>query len=77
MARPARRARDDPLGSKKNVLRPHRVKQWVIPPKQNAAFVAAMERVLAVYAEPYDVRRPVVCLDSLPRLRGTTVRASR
>lgn len=42
------------------------MKQWVIPPKQNAAFVADMERVLALYGEPYDAKRPVVCLDERP-----------
>ncbi len=36
--------------------------QWVIPPKQNADFVAAMEDVLEVYQRPYDPSRPVVCL---------------
>lgn len=35
----------------------------MIPPKQNAAFVAAMEDVLAVYTRPRDAKRPVVCLD--------------
>lgn len=35
----------------------------MIPPKQNAEFVAAMEDVLDVYRRPYDPRRPVVCLD--------------
>jgi transposase len=35
----------------------------VIPPKENAEFVAAMEDVLEVYRRPYDPRRPVVCLD--------------
>lgn len=38
----------------------------MIPPEQSAAFVADMERVLDVYAEPYDARRPVVCLDERP-----------
>ena len=38
----------------------------MIPPAQSASFVAAMERVLDVYAEPYDARRPVVCLDERP-----------
>jgi hypothetical protein len=37
--------------------------QWVIPPEQNAEFVAAMEDVLEVYRRPYDPQRPVVCLD--------------
>jgi len=35
----------------------------VIPPKESAAFVAAMENVLAVYQCPHDPRRPLVCLD--------------
>ncbi|BCM93496.1 hypothetical protein IAD21_05387 [Abditibacteriota bacterium] len=36
---------------------------WCIPPEEDAAFVAAMEDVLAVYARPYDAKRPVICLD--------------
>lgn len=39
---------------------------WCIPPKQNAAFVAAMEQVLAVYQRPYDARFPVICMDEQP-----------
>jgi len=39
---------------------------WCIPPKQNAAFVANMEDVLAVYARPYDADYPVVCMDEKP-----------
>lgn len=35
----------------------------MIPPKANAAFVAAMEDVLAVYTRPHDPSRPLVCLD--------------
>jgi hypothetical protein len=35
----------------------------VIPPAANAAFVAAMEDVLAVYHRPPDDARPVVCVD--------------
>lgn len=35
----------------------------MIPPKANAAFVAAMEDVLAVYTRPRDPSRPLVCLD--------------
>jgi hypothetical protein len=40
--------------------------QWCIPPEQNAAFVAAMEDVLAVYARAHDPKRPVVCMDEKP-----------
>ena len=36
---------------------------WCIPPKQNAAFVCAMEHVLAVYKRPIDPDYPVVCMD--------------
>ena len=39
---------------KKNTLKPHRRQCWVIPPKANSAFVAAMEDVLAVYTRPRD-----------------------
>jgi len=35
----------------------------VLPPKANAGFVAAMEDVLEVYAQPYDPKRPQVCFD--------------
>ena len=35
----------------------------MIPPKENAEFVAAMEDVLEVYRRPYNPKRPVVCMD--------------
>jgi len=47
----------------KNISKPHLREQWVIPPDENAAFVAAMEDVLEVYTRPRDPERPVVCLD--------------
>ena len=39
----------------------------MIAPQANAAFVAAMEKVLDIYSRPYDARRPVVCMDETPR----------
>ena len=48
---------------KKNALKPHRNRQWVIPPDANAGFVAAMEDVLEAYQKPRDPDRPLVCLD--------------
>ena len=59
------RASDLTIGRtlKKTVLKPHRRQCWVIPPKANSAFVAAMEDVLAVYTRPRDPDRPLVCLD--------------
>ena len=41
-------------------------KCWVIPPKQNAAFVANMEDVLEIYKRPYNSAVPVVCMDEQP-----------
>ena len=51
---------------KKNALRPHRQRAWVIPPDANEAFVAAMERVLEVYQRPEVARFPVVAMDERP-----------
>jgi hypothetical protein len=51
---------------KKTQLKPHLKTSWSIPPEYNGAFVAAMEDVLAVYARPYDEKRPVVCMDEKP-----------
>jgi len=47
-------------------LKPWREKMWCIP-KVDSEFVARMEDVLALYAEPADDRRPVVCFDETPR----------
>jgi len=41
-------------------------KCWVIPPDQNAAFVANMEDVLEIYKRPYNSAIPVVCMDEQP-----------
>src|SRR3982074_1860035 len=45
----SRQRQYDRADAQKNTLQPHRRQQWVIPPKANSAFVAAMEDVLAVY----------------------------
>src|SRR6266852_2511189 len=60
--RRSRQRQYDRSSPKKNVLKPHRQQQWVIPPKANSAFVAAMEDVLAVYTRPRDPDCPLVCL---------------
>ena len=41
-------------------------KCWVIPPKQNAEFVANMEDMLEIYKRPYNSLVPVVCMDEQP-----------
>ena len=51
---------------KKNGICGRKLQYWVIPPKANAEFAAAMEGVLRTYARPYDARRPVLCMDEQP-----------
>lgn len=46
-------------------MKPWQHEQWCIP-EVSAEFVAAMEDLLALYAQPYDALRPVVCLDEKP-----------
>ena len=43
-----------------------KIEYWVIPPEQDAEFVACMEEVLETYAKPYDPQYPVVCMDEQP-----------
>jgi hypothetical protein len=43
-----------------------KIEYWVIPPEADSEFVAAMEEVLETYAQPYDSRRPVLCMDEQP-----------
>ena len=49
-----------------NELKPWRKKMWCIP-KVDVNFVAQMEDVLDLYAEPPNKKRPVVCFDETPR----------
>src|SRR5262249_15953515 len=58
------RASDSTVGRalKKTLFSPIAA-NWVIPPKANSAFVAAMEDVLGVYTRPRDGDCPLVCLD--------------
>jgi hypothetical protein len=42
------------------------IEYWVIPPEENAEFVACMEEVLETYAMAYDSQRPVLCMDEQP-----------
>jgi hypothetical protein len=43
-----------------------KIEYWVIPPEQDAEFVASMEDVLETYAKAYDPRHPVLCMDEQP-----------
>lgn len=43
-----------------------KIQYWVIPPKANSEFVACMENVLETYAQPYDPKYPVLCMDEQP-----------
>jgi transposase len=46
-------------------LKPWQQRTWCIP-KVDAEYVARMEDVLELYAEPPDAKRPVVCFDETP-----------
>jgi len=48
-----------------NESKPWREKMWCVP-KIDGEYVARMEDVLDLYAEPPDPARPVVCLDESP-----------
>ncbi len=43
-----------------------KIEYWVIPPNQDAEFVAHMENVLETYAKAYDPAQPVLCMDEQP-----------
>lgn len=43
-----------------------KIEYWVIPPEADAEFVAQMEAVLDIYAEPYAPDCPVICMDEQP-----------
>ena len=48
-----------------NALKPWRQKRWCVP-RVDGAYVARMEGVLDLSAEPPDPKRPVVCFDESP-----------
>lgn len=39
----------------------------MIPPEANAEFVYHMEDILDVYTRPFDPKRPLVCMDEMPK----------
>ncbi len=46
----------------------------MIPPQANAEFVYRMEDILDLYTQPYDAKRPVICLDETSRQLISEVR---
>jgi DDE superfamily endonuclease len=48
--------------------------QWCIPPEQSGEFVSRMEDVLDLYHQPYDEKRPLVCIDEMPKQLVTETR---
>ena len=72
----SRQRLNDRAGAQKNILQPDRRQCWVIPPKANGAFVAAMEDVLAVTTRPRDGDHPLVCLDETSKQLTVETRAT-
>jgi hypothetical protein len=56
---------DPPRAGAENDLKPWRKDIWCIP-QVDAEYVARMEDVLDLYAEPPDPKRPVICFDESP-----------
>jgi hypothetical protein len=54
------------LRVRKNGMTNRKIEYWVIPPEADGEFVAHMEEVLETYARPYDLARPVLCMDEQP-----------
>jgi transposase len=52
---------------KKNELKPWLTERWCIPPEGSGEFVWRMEDIPSVYTQPYDPKRPQVCLDEVSK----------
>src|SRR3546814_7552100 len=48
-----------------DLLKPWQKQEWCIP-TIDADYVCRMEEVLELYADPLDLKRPVVCFDETP-----------
>jgi len=59
-------SRDGPQDAQKNGMTKRKIEYWVIPPDQDAEFVACMEEVLDTYEKAYDPQQPVLCMDEQP-----------
>jgi hypothetical protein len=59
-------SRDGPQDAKKNGMTKRKIEYWVIPPDQDAEFVACMEDVLETYEKAYDPPQPVLGRDEQP-----------
>ena len=51
---------------KRNGISGRKLQYWVIPPKANGEYAAAMEEVLHTYERPRDEKCPVICMDEQP-----------
>ena len=57
--------RDNTSNSKKNEIKLWLKEQWCIP-KVNLEYVFRIEDILDLYNEPYDPKKPTLCLDECP-----------
>jgi hypothetical protein len=56
-------ARNHPRNAQKNELKPWLKESYCIPPTTSAEYVCHMEDFLEVYTQPYEPKRPHVCMD--------------
>ena len=59
------RRNNTPNSKKKNEIKPWVKKEWCIP-EVNPEYVFRIENVLDLYNEPYDPKKPTLCLDECP-----------
>jgi len=65
--------RDGAQDAQKNTLAPWRKQRFCIPERDSARFVAQMEQVLDLYAQPPDDAEPLICMDEAAKeLHGQT-----
>jgi len=64
------------LQQEKNDLTPWQERTWCIPPKADADVVYRMEALLELYREPYDPRRPIVCMEEMSQQRIAETRSA-
>ncbi len=60
-------SRDHSTDAQKNKLKTWLKERWCIPHNFNAAFVCRMEDILPLYTQPADLKRPLVCMDEVPK----------
>ena len=60
-------SRNHSADTQKNKLKPWLKEQWCIPPESDATFVCRMEDILALFTQPQDPQRPLICMGEVSK----------